>query len=480
MNLCESTSHRCAVATLVGFALLALPAPVRALDDGFPLERLQLPSTRDGLVGIQSGAVLPHLRTELTLWTGYSNALLSARSPHGHRAVLAGDRVGGALSASIGLFDRGEVGLVLPYLLHQQRTGNLERILDPTARLQPLAAAGIGDLQLLPRIRILDAATFGVDLSASVALAFPTGGGEAYRGNTGVTAQPAVAASRSLPHNVRVGAEVGALVRGARPVLGNLHVGSEINLGIGAAWKFGFDETTPFELQGSLTGTFGLAGGDARNQSELRVLAGWEPTENWQVFLGGGVGLWRGYGTPDWRAWSGVRFAFDSPFGRPQPVEPEPIVAPEVTPKKEPAVEPEPPAEVAESTTTLDDPVPGEPPIELELRVRFAEGSDVLSPAGKEIVERVARALSARPDLSVYVDGHSDAKGVLEMNIGLSYRRAMAVRRALEQAGIAAERLEARGFGPDRPTATNDSPEGRAENRRVEFVVRNDADPENS
>ncbi len=77
---------------------------------------------------------------------------------------------------------------------------------------------------------------------------------------------------------------------------------------------------------------------------------------------------------------------------------------------------------------------------------------------------------------SYFVDGHADHIGTDQYNYSLSMRRAKAVRDALVQRGVAAERLAARGFGETRPVAANtyqtgeDYPEGRAMNRRVELV----------
>ena len=73
--------------------------------------------------------------------------------------------------------------------------------------------------------------------------------------------------------------------------------------------------------------------------------------------------------------------------------------------------------------------------------------------------------------------GHTDNKGGAAYNRELSQRRAQAVVKYLSDKGIAVDRLEAKGFGPDRPVAANDTPQGRAQNRRVEFKVLQAAAP---
>jgi len=72
--------------------------------------------------------------------------------------------------------------------------------------------------------------------------------------------------------------------------------------------------------------------------------------------------------------------------------------------------------------------------------------------------------------VNIYVDGYCDAIGSEEYNLKLSQRRADAVARYLEDKGIPASRLIARGFGKTNFVAPNDTDEGRAQNRRVELV----------
>jgi len=88
-----------------------------------------------------------------------------------------------------------------------------------------------------------------------------------------------------------------------------------------------------------------------------------------------------------------------------------------------------------------------------------------------EILEEAAQILRDQPEIRVSVDGHTDAKGTDEYNQRLSERRARAVVDQLERFKISPSRLQPQGFGESRPVATNDTEEGRAENRRVELNV---------
>jgi outer membrane protein OmpA-like peptidoglycan-associated protein len=82
-------------------------------------------------------------------------------------------------------------------------------------------------------------------------------------------------------------------------------------------------------------------------------------------------------------------------------------------------------------------------------------------------LDRLAEALQRHPHLRLEVGGHTDAVGSDEDNQLLSERRAKAVYDYLIERGVAADRLTYRGYGESRPVAGNDTPEGRASNRRT-------------
>ena len=105
--------------------------------------------------------------------------------------------------------------------------------------------------------------------------------------------------------------------------------------------------------------------------------------------------------------------------------------------------------------------------------VLFASGESTLLPAAILKLNEVAEALTkSNPDSSITVEGHTDSQGARDTNMTLSLKRADAVRDQLVARGVAADRIKSAGLGPDRPIADNKSPEGRANNRRVEIVVK--------
>jgi outer membrane protein OmpA-like peptidoglycan-associated protein len=102
--------------------------------------------------------------------------------------------------------------------------------------------------------------------------------------------------------------------------------------------------------------------------------------------------------------------------------------------------------------------------------VLFDTGQATLKPGADLAVNRLATFLSSNPQTKVLIEGHTDSRGSEDYNIGLSERRARAVSTALESHGISADQIQTLGRGKAYPVASNDSPEGRQQNRRVEIV----------
>ena len=102
--------------------------------------------------------------------------------------------------------------------------------------------------------------------------------------------------------------------------------------------------------------------------------------------------------------------------------------------------------------------------------IGFDTDSDRLRPDAAPTLEQIAAALKANAGWMVTVEGHTDSTSTPAHNQDLSTRRAAAVKAYLVAAGIAPARLNAAGFGQDKPVAANDTAIGRAQNRRVEIV----------
>jgi chemotaxis protein MotB len=101
--------------------------------------------------------------------------------------------------------------------------------------------------------------------------------------------------------------------------------------------------------------------------------------------------------------------------------------------------------------------------------VTFASGSAKLTAQAEASLRGIAASLLAHPTARFEVAGYTDATGARPANERLSLERAEAVRAFLVSAGVPADRLVARGYGPTDPVASNSTSEGRELNRRVEL-----------
>lgn len=109
--------------------------------------------------------------------------------------------------------------------------------------------------------------------------------------------------------------------------------------------------------------------------------------------------------------------------------------------------------------------------IKFKEQVLFAFNSDNLGSNAQTNLDKLVTILNKYPDTNITVLGHTDSKGTDAYNQGLSERRATSVVSYLRSHNIASSRLKAQGMGESDPIASNDTDEGRAQNRRVEFVI---------
>jgi outer membrane protein OmpA-like peptidoglycan-associated protein len=107
--------------------------------------------------------------------------------------------------------------------------------------------------------------------------------------------------------------------------------------------------------------------------------------------------------------------------------------------------------------------------------VLFEFGKHTLKPEAREKLAKVSGILLSFPGLTLEVDGYTDNVGSDEFNQTLSEERADAVRDYLVSQGVPSSSITTKGFGKNNPIASNDTSEGRQENRRVELVVSGDA-----
>lgn len=103
--------------------------------------------------------------------------------------------------------------------------------------------------------------------------------------------------------------------------------------------------------------------------------------------------------------------------------------------------------------------------------VKFKTNSDVLLPESYEKLDAVAELMKSNEKYKLTVDGYTDNTGESDYNHALSLKRAEAAKARLVVDGISADRITTHGYGEERPVDSNDTKEGRAKNRRVEFLI---------
>ncbi len=114
-------------------------------------------------------------------------------------------------------------------------------------------------------------------------------------------------------------------------------------------------------------------------------------------------------------------------------------------------------------------PPPPPPAVDLTIVVYFETNKTVLDNDDKALLDKLAEQMANSEETTIIANGHTDSVGADSYNQKLSERRAKAVMDYLVGKGVAAERITTKGYGESAPAATNDTEEGRAKNRRVEF-----------
>jgi outer membrane protein OmpA-like peptidoglycan-associated protein len=109
--------------------------------------------------------------------------------------------------------------------------------------------------------------------------------------------------------------------------------------------------------------------------------------------------------------------------------------------------------------------------VEFSDKILFAFGKADLSSGATTNLNKLVEVLNAYPDTDIEIQGHTDNKGSDEFNQKLSEQRASSVASFLRAKGIASSRVRIKGYGETAPVATNDTEEGRAQNRRVNFLI---------
>lgn len=264
----------------------------------FSIERFRLSLDKNGIFDVESAEVPKHLSWGVSTWLGYEDdpLVLYKKSTGKRVGALISNRTAGSLLFSIGLWERIQLGFALP-IVFNQNDENLSEITQ-----SDLSGFGLGDIRLIPKIALLKGKT---SIAIIPTIAAPTAGASDYRGNDAFSFQPELAVSHRAD-TFRVAANL--LYSSVRKKkLGGLIVDDQLTLRVGGA----LHATESLEL--GLTyqiDTLGKDPFDSTQNSSMEVIGGptFYATESLVAFAGAGIGLNNGYGTPDWRAFLGLRF----------------------------------------------------------------------------------------------------------------------------------------------------------------------------
>ncbi len=433
---------------------------------GFDLERLSLnPSAGASLIA-STGDVLERGQLRVSVLGHYQHEPLVLRRDTGERIGAAvSQRVDSRLLAAWSPIERLELSAHLP-VIWAQRGDDLTGvgIADPSG-----VSLGTGWLGV--RYGLLEQrAGAPIDLAAQLGVGIPLGSSRAFASDEAFAAQPRVGLGRRVGP-IRLGGEVGLELsprRGdATSALGNA---------VTTALAF---TTLGKGLRGEVVARGAYFFGGAGAPFAGDVLAGGRvPLGRLELFALGGPGMGNAPGNPAFRVLAGVAWGTRPPAPPPALRVEAPLAGSDEERLQDDvdacAGEPGPGCPVAVAEVTP----PAEPQkvrivesgLWVEEKLHFATGKADVLPTSFDVLDRVAKVLIDNPQVGVLtVEGHTDSVGNPARNKRLSLRRAEAIRAELIERGVSGERLVTKGHGAEQPIADNRTPEGREQNRRVEF-----------
>lgn len=475
------------------FTILAAATSASAQETDIDIERFKPAVTHDAFVVTEgSGVREPEDRWEFGLLLNYArNPLIVATGEGDLRTQIVSGRLGADLMASVTIAEPFALGLDIPFFLFQSGEGSP-------------SFGGIGDIRLVPKLRILDDRdSIGLGLVAE--LRVPTHTGDFSGGARNVVFWPRIILDHRFAPGLRFGVNAGVAIREGT-TYANVEAGSELTYAAALGYRFGGIDGK-VEIGAEANGGIGFTADDLKEEETPLEALGYvkiNPSEEWEIVAGPGIGALAGYGVPIFRVFAGVKYTPTSHDRDSDGVDDERDECPDVAEDRDadydsdgcpeedadddhdgvPNADDECPDEKETINGVEDDdgcPDKGDPQVsyeqgEIVMRdtVRFRTGSAELEPESEKTLDQVALVMKANPEIEqLRIEGHTDETGTRELNLRLSQERADTVRKYLIRRGVSPGRLTAEGFGPDKPLAEGDDDASRAKNRRVEFVVDN-------
>ncbi len=472
---------RRAASRAVGIALAFGGAVEAGAQESTALDRLEPAPAGDPFLTVPVAPVRGVARPAFGILGSYAHRLLVLRSAGGERARAAVEnRTALHVLGSIAVLDRVLLAVDAPFVVHQSGAPRAS-LAGSEAYAEPPSAA-VSDLGISVRAELYEGTLFMPSIALGATLFAPTGDADGYAGTGRVRVAPRATLSSDYGYLLWTASVSRAFEPEATP-RGNLlsdQIGIDLavagrlawaQLGVEVGLGAGVGATSPFAPPGFRLEPLASA------RAEIGIL---------RLGLAGGPGFSNAPGSPALRLLASAGVVFDA-------------VPPSLARQRSPEASarnqsaegaarslPGDPLRNARPTT-VDGGAPAEHPtgtadrgtVRVEAgrilvldELKFGNASAELLPESDAVLQAVLRALEDDPTIvRVAVDGHTDDRGAENANLELSRARAMAVVRWLIERGVDPRRLEGRGFGARQPKTTNDTDEGRAENRRVEFVI---------
>ncbi len=282
-------------------------------------ETLRPALDRHGIIDVEGGKVLEHLDFDLGLWLGYSDDPLvyynqSNNELSSRERSLVSQRLGANLLANIGLLDWLSLGIDVPVILYQNGATNIPGV--PVANnISSLSSAGLGDIRFTPKLRLLNAERHGVNLALLGHLRVPSNLPKGnWFGEPGVRFAPTFALSRFYDRiGLKWAANIGVNLRNPFHVE-SLDVGQDLDLRLGLSYAF---DKLGLPLHVDVSGRTSFQAwpnpfsdeSKFENGSEWNALVGYNISDKFDVFVGGGTGIVTGAGIPDYRVFGGLRYS---------------------------------------------------------------------------------------------------------------------------------------------------------------------------
>jgi OmpA-OmpF porin, OOP family len=413
------------------------------------------------------------------------------------RAVPVRDQLILHPGASVTLFSRLRLGLDVPVAVYQAGTSG---VVDGVA-YPAVTSGGVGDLRVGADLRLFGHYGGPISVALGVQLFVPSGNSAQYLGDNSFHAVlPRVLVAGQLGW-FAYAAHLGFHYRGLDTTFAGATVGSDVIFGASAGVR---------AVEGKLVfgpelyGSTGVQGGAFDVQTTpVELLLGAHYLIGSSVRVGGGVapGLTRAYGEPAVRFLAGLEWVSSPPAPAPPDRDHDGILDADDACPDVPGVKtddpktngcPPDPDRDKDGIPNEEDACPdaagprnanpkkngcpaaavvGKQIVILE-QVKFATGSAAILPASNGILTAVLDVLQTHAEIHhLRVEGHTDNVGTAVFNRGLSTKRAASVANWLIQHGVDSSRMASEGFGLERPIDTNETPEGRQNNRRVEFHI---------